>query len=41
MASHCVASSNCLVAEHHWHMVDWAIVEYAWRFEPLIEEVKL
>jgi uncharacterized membrane protein YfcA len=30
---------SCLVAERHWDQVGWAIAEYAWRFQPLIDEV--
>jgi GcrA cell cycle regulator len=26
---------NCLVAEHSWDRVRWAIEEFAWRFERL------
>lgn len=29
----------CLVAQHHWDEVSWAIAEHAWRFEPLLAEV--
>ncbi len=31
---------NCLVAERHWDQVGWAIAEYAWRFQPVIDEVR-
>lgn len=30
--------TNCLVAEHHWDEVGWAIAENAWRFETMINE---
>lgn len=30
--------SSCLVAEHHWDEVGWAIAENAWRFETMINE---
>jgi hypothetical protein len=28
-----------LIAGRHWDQVQWAILEYAWRFEPLTDEV--
>jgi hypothetical protein len=30
--------ARCLVAEHHWDAVGWAIAENAWRFETVIDE---
>jgi hypothetical protein len=31
---------SCGVAQRHWDQVGWAIAEYAWRFEPAIDEVR-
>lgn len=35
-----VGTPTCLVAERHWDQVAWAVAEYAWCFQPVIDEVR-
>ncbi|WP_310227696.1 hypothetical protein [Sphingobium xenophagum] len=43
MEAHClfaiIKCASCLVATHHWDMVNNAIADHAWRFAALVDEV--